>query len=206
MKICGIISGGNYSPLDKIGECDFIIACDKGYEYALYAAVKPDLIIGDFDSYTGQLPDDIGKIVLPVEKNDTDTMVAFRYAVKEGFDEIYLYCANGGRFDHLMGNINACTFAAKNNVKVTVIDERDLIYFISNNSVKIPEMPGYSISVLSVTDVSKNVCEKGVKYVLDNVVMNNTEPLGVSNEWNGTAEISVGEGVLMVILSKMPGE
>ena len=49
-KLCSIISGGDFSSLDDIEKSDFIIACDKGYEYAIRSNIKPDLTVGDFDS------------------------------------------------------------------------------------------------------------------------------------------------------------
>jgi len=33
-RICSIISGGDYSLLTDIDKSEYIIACDKGYEYA----------------------------------------------------------------------------------------------------------------------------------------------------------------------------
>ena len=50
---CGIISGGERDTLSGIEDCGLIIACDKGYEYARAAGVRPGLLVGDFDSYTG---------------------------------------------------------------------------------------------------------------------------------------------------------
>ena len=77
-KLCAIISGGRRAPLDGIENADWIIACDKGYQYGGEAGVRPQLLVGDFDSYTGSLPADIPILDLPVEKDDTDTMAAIR--------------------------------------------------------------------------------------------------------------------------------
>ena len=77
---CGIISGGERDTLSGIDDCGLIIACDKGYEYARAAGVRPGLLIGDFDSYTGPLPEDIPRLDLPAEKDDTDTMAAVRHS------------------------------------------------------------------------------------------------------------------------------
>ena len=142
MKVCAIVSGGSFSPLDGIGRADFVIACDKGCEYTAACGIKPDLLVGDFDSYTGEKPEGVPVLGLPCEKDDTDTMAAVRYAVGEGFDEIMLYCALGGRLDHLIGNIQAGAFAAKNGVRFTIIDSRNLIYIIGGGSVA-PEMRAF---------------------------------------------------------------
>lgn len=75
---CAIISGGEFAPLDGIEHAACVIACDRGYEYAARCGIKPDLLLGDFDSYTGALPAGVEVLRLPVEKDDTDTMSAVR--------------------------------------------------------------------------------------------------------------------------------
>ena len=49
-KLCAIISGGQSDDLAGIRDADFIIACDRGYAYAKEAGIRPDLLVGDFDS------------------------------------------------------------------------------------------------------------------------------------------------------------
>ena len=130
-------------------------------------------------------------------------MAAVRYAVGEGFDEIMLYCALGGRLDHLIGNIQAGAFAAKNGVRFTIIDSRNLIYIIGGGSVA-PEMrEGFSLSVLALSDVCEGVTIRGAKYGLENATITNTFPIGVSNERRGEVTVSLKNGILMVILSEM---
>ena len=50
-QFCAIISGGQEDTLCGIEAADFIIACDRGYVYARNACIRPDLLVGDFDSY-----------------------------------------------------------------------------------------------------------------------------------------------------------
>lgn len=202
-RICGIISGGVYSPLTDIEKCEYVIACDKGYEYALRDGVKPDYVLGDFDSYTGSLPDDIKLLELPCAKDDTDTMIAIKYAVENKFDEIYLYCALGGRVDHFMGNLEGCTFAVQKGIKVTLVDENNKMVIFSQTSILVPQREGYSLSVISITDKCENLSIKGARWELDNVTVTNAIPFGISNEWKGDAVISVGKGVCGVITSKL---
>ena len=73
-KLCAIISGGEPDDLTGIHEADFIIACDRGYAYAKEAGIRPDLLVGDFDSYRGALDKSVPVLDLPVEKDDTDTI------------------------------------------------------------------------------------------------------------------------------------
>ena len=202
-KICAIISGGEFAPLDSINSADFIIACDKGYEYAKTNGITPDLIIGDFDSFSGELPSEIKTITLPCEKDETDTMTAVKYAVNNGFSEIHLFCGLGGRLDHLLGNLQTAAFAAKAKVFVKIFDTENEIYVFSNSQISIPKKDGFSISLISLTDKCENVSISGGKYPLKNAVLTNISTLGISNEWVNSITVSAGDGILAVVMSKM---
>ena len=202
-KLCAIISGGEPDDLTGIHEADFIIACDRGYAYAKEAGIRPDLLMGDFDSYRGALDKSVPVLDLPVEKDDTDTMAAIRYAVQEDYSEIVLYCALGGRLDHLLGNVQSAVFAVERGCRVHIIDTDNLLYFFTDGALTLPPREGWSLSLLSLTDRCENVSVTGVKYPLRDATLTNGFPIGVSNEWRGEAQISVGGGVLLVVMSKM---
>jgi thiamine pyrophosphokinase len=202
-KTCAIISGGAFSSLDGIENTDFIIACDKGYEYAKSQNITPDLIIGDFDSFLGALPNEIQKIALPCEKDETDTMAAISYAVGQGFNKIFLYCALGGRLDHLLGNLQSAAYAAKNGATVRIIDEDNEIYVFSDSEIYLPKKENFSVSAISLTDKCEDVNIFGGKYTLKNAVLTNASTLGISNEWIDDITVSVGNGILAVVMSKM---
>ena len=203
-KRCIIISGGEYSPITDIKNEDFIIACDKGYEYAQKDGITPDLLIGDFDSYTGNLDVDIPIQRYKCEKDDTDTGIAVQYAVENNYDEILIYCALGGRLDHLLGNIQLGTYAAKKGVSIRILSEDNELYFLSNSCISLYRRNGYSISTFSLTDTCEGLTITGAKYPLNNATFNNDSTLGVSNEWDkDIIDISVGNGVLLIVLSKL---
>lgn len=207
VKICAIISGGTFSVFDKIEKASFVIACDKGLEYAQKKGIAVDLLIGDFDSYTETIPSDIPRLELPKEKDDSDTMAAIRYAVNEKYDEIYLYCAFGGRFDHMWGNIQAASFAVSHGIPVTLYDRDNTVYMMSNSQITIRKEDSRSLSLLSITDKCQNVSASGVKYPLHDATLENIFPIGISNEWiSDTAKIKVGKGIIAVITSKLEFE
>lgn len=199
-KVCAIIVGGKRSKIN-IDKDTFVIACDKGFKYAKKQRIKVDLIIGDFDSFSGKLPRKTAKIVLPKEKDDTDLMYAIRYALKQKFEAINIYCALGKRIDHEIANIQAAKYAAEKKVNVTIFDDKNELFFVTDKIV-LPMKEKRSLSVLSLTDKSENVSIKGTKYKLENATIHNNFPIGLSNEWENNAEISVGKGCLLVIMSK----
>ena len=183
---CVIISGGNYAPVEGVQAEDFVIACDKGYVYAEKAGIRPNLLVGDFDSYEGVLPSDLPVWRYKKEKDDTDTMIAIRYAVEQGFAQVAAFAvANGG-------------------CRVTIHDSETMLYFLTEGSITLPRREGWSLSVFAVSDTCEDVCITGGKYALNHAVVTNTFPIGMSNQWAAEeAKISVGKGILMVMSARM---
>ena len=72
---------------------EFIIAADGGYAHTRKLGLTPDAVLGDFDSL-GFVP--AGAQVHPVEKDDTDCMIAVRLALERGCDDIVIYDADNG--------------------------------------------------------------------------------------------------------------
>ena len=204
MSICAIISGGEDNPLPEIEKADFIICCDKGLEYALKNNILPNLVIGDFDSCEVAVPNGVNIITLPHEKDDTDTLYAVKTALENDFAEIWLYCALGGRLDHLYANLQTAAFAAENERLVKILSSQTQIYFIHNRSLTIPYRPNCVLSVFSFNDKASGVSIRGAQYELDDGVLTNTFPIGVSNEFiePNPVQISVSEGTLMIMCVK----
>ena len=111
-KLCLIVSGGAFAPLpEDLRAPDFVIACDRGWQYAARLGVTPDLIVGDFDSAAAPRA---GAPVerLPTRKDDTDTMYAARRATELGYRNVAVCCAFGGRLDHTLANIQTAAWIA----------------------------------------------------------------------------------------------
>lgn len=202
---CAIISGGVFSPIQGIRKDAFIIACDKGYEYAKQAGIRPNLLVGDFDSYEGEIPSDLPVWRYKKEKDDTDTMIAIRYAVEQGYGQVDLFCALGGRLDHMYANLQAAAFAISHGTgRVTIHDTDTTLYFISNDRIRLPRQEGHALSIFALSDVCEEVCIQGGKYPLEHATVTNRFPIGVSNQWAAEqAEISVGKGILMIVVAKL---
>ncbi|MCR5236653.1 MAG: thiamine diphosphokinase [Lachnospiraceae bacterium] len=197
---CLIISGGEFSELpDDIPEPDHVIACDRGWKYARILGYTPDLIVGDFDS-SEMPPEDMSICHLPVEKDDTDTMYAARIALKEGCRSAVICCAFGGRLDHTLANIQTGAYLASEGVETMLVGTGSRAVLLAGGETVIPRKDGWSLSVLSLSDVSSGVTIKGTKYECEDIEMTGKYPLGVSNTWaSGEARISVKEGMLMII-------
>ena len=200
---CLIITGGDFSPF-TVPEDAYVIACDRGYAYARRCGVRPDLVVGDFDSYSGELDPGIPVQKLPVEKDDTDTVSALRYALSRDFAEITLVCALGGRLDHTLANLQAAVFAARQGAALRILGADTEILTLRAGTQRIPRREGWSLSVFAAEDRCRGVSISGAKYELQDAELTNDFPLGVSNEWAGPeAEIGVREGTLLIVLSRI---
>ena len=117
MPRCVIFTAGDQHGIEKheigLRHDDFVICCDAGYRLAQRLSVRPNLLLGDFDSYTGALPEDIPVRRYIRDKDDTDTVIAVRYALEQGYDSILLVAATGGRLDHLLGNLQILAFISE---------------------------------------------------------------------------------------------
>ena len=88
MKRCVIVGGADINNYAYIRNClhkdDFVVFCDSGLKHLDTLQVSPDLIVGDFDSHVNPHPD-VETIILPCEKDDTDTVFAVKEAIKRGY-------------------------------------------------------------------------------------------------------------------------
>ncbi len=208
--ICLIISGGRFANLSpEVLKADYVIACDKGLDHADKYGIRPDIVIGDYDSVSPENlvrieSGDLKSVRYPKEKDDTDTMIAMRHALSLGFTEIRMVCVFGKRMDHAIANIQTAHFGAAGGAVVRMYDEKTEVIVFSGGSsdgvVKVPGKEGDAISVFSLSDVSRGVTIKGTRYELEGGDLNNSFPLGQSNEFAlDCAEVSVAEGTLMIV-------
>ena len=203
-KTCLIISGGDFSAFPtELPSFDYVIACDRGYEYARRWGLVPDVIIGDFDS--SSRPDtEIPVYVHPVMKDDTDTMLAVRHALEKGIKEIFICCALGGRLDHAFANIQSLAFAAEAGAVAHIISEDTLITVFRGGCMSFPRKEGRSFSCFSLSDTCTGVSIQGAKFECSGLNITNRFPIGVSNVWaEDKISISCDTGILMVVESKL---
>ena len=206
MNTCLIISGGEYHPLPDSIKYDYVIACDHGYDHALKLGIKPDLILGDFDSCDFDKENVAG---IPIEtfsvcKDDTDTMLAIKKAMSLGYRDIVIVCALGSRFDHSLANIQSMAYIAEHGGSCELFGKGEHLKTLCNGSIKLPKKENCSLSLFSLTDKCEGISIKGSEYDCENVTLTNTFPLGVSNKWkDDVVTVSVKSGILLTVESYM---
>ncbi len=210
MKKCSIFAGGVISDLRFIDseklvkENDLIICADSGYVYAEQLGVVPDIVLGDFDSYSGKFSDNAEIYRSNPEKDDTDTLLAVKTAISRGCNEITLYGALGKRFDHTFANIQTLIYAYKNNRKMIILDSENEITIQGVGKCRYQKRDGWYFSVFALTEIAEIAEFCGVKYSLENFYMKKYFPIGVSNEIIGEeAWLEIKNGLVLVVRSKM---
>ena len=201
-KSCLIISGGEFSKVKLSNKYDLIIACDKGYTYAKKLNLKPDIVVGDFDS--SKMPKDfVSVIAVSPEKDDTDTGLAIKYALRNGFKEIDIICALGKRIDHTLANISLLKFIAEKKAKAKILFSNGELFIANKGALNIKQRKDCYLSIFSLTDKSRIAYIKGAKYNVKNIVLKNSFPLGISNEFkNKIVSVKIETGVLLICIIK----
>ena len=202
--LCVIISGGEFCELPAdLRAAEYVIACDRGWQYVEKLGLTPDLIVGDFDSVP--VPDtDIAVERVPTRKDDTDTMLAVRRALEKGYRNIAICCALGGRLDHAFANIQSGAYIAAHGGRARLLGADTDILIFADTREKFPRRDGWSLSVFSLSDTCAGVTVRGTKYECEGVSLKNTFPLGVSNVWAAEeALVGVERGILMVMQSRL---
>lgn len=206
MKRCIIIAAhceGDVRGVVNIRGDDYIICADGGYAHAAAAGITPDLVVGDFDSLDGQVAPGVPVEHVPAEKNDTDTMLCLKRGLEKGCDEFIIAGGLGGRLDHTIANLQTLAYGCERGCFVLLADSRNLVTMTGPDTVQIPRVNGYKLSVFAYGGAAEGVCERGVKYPLDGARLESTFPLGVSNEFSEeTATISCQSGRLLIVLSR----
>lgn len=200
---CIIVSAGPVAaeqtiPQDFQGS--YVIACDAGWHNCEKLGIQPDLVLGDFDS--SERPNVENVLVLPREKDDTDTHYAARMAVEMGCTHILMLGALGGkRMEHTLANIGTGLWLEKQGIYVTMLDERSRVTYVLPGEKREYRNGGYKFfSLFPLEGKTEGICLEGAAYPLQNASLEVSYPLGVSNEWKAEqATISIQKGSLIVI-------
>lgn len=199
MGRCVIFCAGGFEKLARpIQKDDYILAADGGLAHLQKLGLTPDGIIGDFDSL-GYVPQN--SQVFPVEKDDTDSMLAVRKGLELGYKEFILYGAlDGPRLDHTIANLQTLLFLESQGAKGTLVGLKYLITTVKNGVLKLPLAESGIVSVFCLGEKARGVTIRGLKYGLENGQLDSSFPLGVSNHFMGKeSSVAVEEGTLIVM-------
>ena len=203
MNRCVIIGQAAVNDYKRIKEYfrqdDYFVYCDGGLKHMTQLCVKPDLIVGDFDSSDN--PDlDVETIILPCEKDDTDTCHAMNLCIQRGFRDFLFIGCLGERLDHTMGNISFLIALKEKGLYGKMVDDYSEIEIVTDKGVTVNDDFSF-FSLLALSDSVEGITIKGAKYPLENATVKSSFQYGISNEVlkGETAEITAVSGNLLVI-------
>lgn len=203
MHRCVIVGGADIRRYDRLQPLlqpeDFMIYCDSGLKHLPALGRQPDLIVGDFDSHENpHLP--LETIVLPCEKDDTDTVFAVKEAIRRGFSDFLLLGVIGGRLDHTLGNVGILLFLDGLGLRGRILDDFSEMEIVSRQAAIIDDSYAF-FSLLNISGLARGVTIEHAKYPLTDGEITCEYQYGVSNEVlpGQVAKVSVREGRLLLI-------
>ncbi len=206
LPICHIVAACETGALPARRDGDLVIAADAGYLHLAAQGIKPDLVVGDFDSL-GFVPQGEAIVRHPARKDDTDTLLAIKLGLERGYRRFHLYGCLGGRLDHTVANLQALGYLCAHGARGFLIGDRETATLMRNTSLRFRDSARGTLSVFAHGGEARDVTLDGLSYPLDRAVLTPDFPLGVSNEFTGVpATVQVGDGALLVVWSGTPGD
>lgn len=205
MASCIIFCAGEFSHLaEPVRPSDLLIAADGGLTHLEKLGLAPHVILGDFDSL-GYVPTQAQ--VFPVEKDDTDAMLAVRHGLEAGCDRFLLYGSlDGPRLDHTIANFQTLQFIADRGASGYLIGNQYMVTVLKNGTIRFPAQAQGTLSVFCIGTDAEGVSLSGLKYNLTDGTLSAGYPLGVSNSFIGQpAEISIKSGSLLILYDRVNG-
>lgn len=198
---CYIFGAGSYYGLSRRpAPGDTIIAADGGWCVCREEGIVPDLLLGDFDSLH-TVPDFAHIRRVPVEKDDTDMMLAIKEGLARGETEFHLYGGMGGRTDHTIANLQGLLYLAERGAQGWLYGDRERFTAIRNGEIDLPAREKGIVSVFCMGADAQGVTIEGGQYTVHDAVLTASFPLGVSNHFVGNpVRVAVTRGSLLIAL------
>lgn len=200
-----IVAAMEPGPLPPVPENTLVIAADRGLVHLEKRGVVPHLIVGDFDSL-GRIPQGEHIIRHPVEKDDTDMMLAVKTGLEQGCRRFLLYGGLGGRLDHTYSNLQTLVYLARHGASGWLLGQGMAVTALRNGRMDFAPGRDGSLSVFCPDGEARGVTLTGLYYPLHDAVLTSAFPLGVSNQFTGqAASVSVEDGTLLLMWEQPEG-
>lgn len=205
-----IFAGGDIDPkaVEEIEQDDFIIGADRGALFLVENFIKPHMSVGDFDSVNLEEFSRIKEFseeilsVDAVNKDLTDTELAFDIAIDLQPSEIIMIGVTGTRLDHTLSNIHMMLRGLQHQIISKIWDRNN--YITLTGSTSTIEDRGYTyVSLLALTPEVTGINLDGFQYPLVNATIKMGQSIGVSNRLLGSkGTVHIDSGLLLIIQSK----
>lgn len=212
-----IVTGGDIDvefTKEYIREKEYTVIAVDGGLWVLHAlGVKPEYVVGDFDTISGDILEnylerkDITVIRHNPVKDYTDTSSAVGLAIELCPDSIEILGGIGSRFDHSFANVLLLQRPLAAGVEAVIVNQQNRIRILGNQIKQVALGDKRKYPYFSLLPLSKEVTGitvTGAKYPLEQKTfsMDKEISLGVSNEIEGAyATITIENGLLLVVES-----
>lgn len=199
-KIALFLNGLAPKVLPNLKQFDQVYCTDGAYNYLKKMNIKPDVVIGDFDSYSkGEIPIEIEVIETP-DQDFTDFEKALQIIQKRGYKTISVYGSSGMEHDHFLGNLTA-GLKFKEVLNITFYDDYSQ-YFFAPNELIIDDCLNKIISLYPFPQ-AKSIITNGLKYPLNCEDLDLSSRIGIRNiATEKQVKIKFSEGNLLVFIQK----
>lgn len=205
-----IVTNGSLANISNVRKYmtkpDYVICADGGIKYLEMLDIKPDILLGDFDSAqadTIRLLESQGVKIetYPPEKDFTDTHLAIEHAIKVGATSITVIGAIGTRFDHSYANVMLLYKLLKQNICSSLVNDNNYLT-LADKSIEITGEIGQTISLLPFGGDAFVTQTKGLKYPIENKFLSLDNPYGISNVFvESKVIVQVDSGSILAILA-----
>jgi thiamine pyrophosphokinase len=192
-----------------------LIGCDGGTDKIYNLGLKPNAVIGDFDSIESlpskikTLPkNDYGKKILidgityikyPGDKDFLDSEAAIDFAADNKLTEITLVNAHGDELDHVLGIMIILANRKYRHLNIRIITPNQKI-FIAQGKTVFNGMKGNRISLIPLYGQVIVKSSSGLKYDPSKYRMSLEHNIGISNEFTSKkAAVHISSGCFLVI-------
>ncbi len=207
-----IVSGGMLEkdfvlPIIKSEDTEFVIGVDRGLKFLYDHEIKPDYIVGDFDSVPKGLVEyyreeaDVPIREFNPVKDASDTEIALRLCLGLNRKQIWVLGGTGNRIDHLWANIQCLQIVLEAGADARILDSHNQIRLLDQGiTLKRDEAFGKYFSLFPMELPVDALTITGAKYPLKNHFLRPDDSLCVSNEFEEdevTISFSFGKVILM---------
>lgn len=188
-----------------VGECDHVVAVDRGLDALLGAGLSCDVYVGDADTVS-----DEGRALIDAArdfeeerhnpyKDYTDLALALD-AIRRRWPgaELYATCATGGRPDMALSVLGL--FAGYADAPVWICEDETTARILHQNETwTIENAEGKTFSIIAIAP-NTEVSEHGLEWELDHSPLGLLADTGISNVVRRTATIEVHTGTAIAYL------
>lgn len=194
---------------------EVVIAADGGARHAVTLGLAIDLWVGDGDSLGADELAVLEASGVPIErsrldKDESDTQLAVRAAIRLGQQGIVILGALGGpRIDHALANIGLLAMPELVGRETAILDERQRLRVVrapapDGRPVEraLPGRVGDTVSLLPLGPGVEGVTTHGLAYPLRDEPLPYGPARGLSNVRSAAdASVVVGRGLLLIVES-----